>query len=104
MEMDNVAIAQEVRSFIAADYLLGHDGDLADSASFLEEGILDSTGVLQLIAFLERTYGIRVENEEVIPNNLDSISSVVEYVTRKLNGAATPQGCEPSAGNPGGGV
>jgi acyl carrier protein len=77
-----------VRSFITADYLLGRDDDLSDDSSFLEEGILDSTGVLQLIAFLEETYGIRVENEEVVPDNLDSIDRVVAYLTRKLTAAS----------------
>jgi acyl carrier protein len=82
--MDIASLTQEVRRFITVDYLLGYDGNLSDGASFLEEGILDSTGVLQLIAFLEQTYGIRVENEEVIPDNLDSIEKVAAYLKRKL--------------------
>lgn len=83
--MDIASIAQEVRRFIEADYLLGRDDHLPDSASFLDEGILDSTGVLQLIAFLEQTYSISVSNEEVIPDNLDSIDNIVAYLSRKLN-------------------
>ena len=91
--MDTATVAREVRCFITAEYLLGRDDDLADSASFLEEGILDSTGVLQLIAFLEHTYGIRVEDAEVVPDNLDSVNSVVAYLGRKLDAPATQRGC-----------
>jgi acyl carrier protein len=96
--MDTASLAQEVRSFIAAEYLLGRDDDLADNASFLEEGILDSTGVLQLISFMEETYGIKVEDEEVVPDNLDSINKVVAYLCRKLNPVPTPECRERIAG------
>lgn len=92
--MHKAPIAQEVRRFITTDYFLGRDDDaLEDSTSFLEEGILDSTGVLQLITFLEETFGIKVENEEVVPDNLDSISKVVSYLSRKLS-ACSPAECQ----------
>ncbi len=97
--MDTASLAQQVRRFIVADYLLGRDGHLADDASFLEEGILDSTGVLQLIAFLEETWGIRVENEEVVPENLDSIEKVAAYLRRKLNAAPALGNSEVHAGS-----
>ena len=99
---DRAAIVREVRDFITAEYFLGRDADLADRASFLDEGILDSTGVLQLITFLEETYGIRVEDEEAIPDNLDSITNVASYLSRKLNAAPTPTDGDLIAGNPGG--
>jgi acyl carrier protein len=88
--MARTIIEEEVRQFIATDYLLGRADGLTDGTSFLQEGILDSTGVLQLITFLEKRYGIRVEDEEVVPENLDSISCVSCYVRRKLNGVAEP--------------
>ena len=80
--------AQRVRSFIEENFLFGQPFTLKDSDSFLEGGILDSTGILQLIAFLGEAYGITVEDEEVIPDNLDSIDKVCVYIHRKLNGTA----------------
>ena len=87
-------IAQQVREFIVASFLYGQERAFADEASFLAEGFIDSTGVLQLVAFLEETYGITVEDDELIPDNLDSISSVVDYVCRKTNEAAESTGSE----------
>ena len=59
--------------------------DLKDTDSFLENGIIDSTGVLELVSFLEEKFGIEVADEELIPENLDSITNVVNYLQRKLN-------------------
>jgi acyl carrier protein len=58
---------------------------LEDNTSFLEEGIIDSTGVLELILFLEETFDIRVADEEVLPENLDSLDQVEAYVARKAS-------------------
>ncbi len=63
---------------------MGEDsGSLKDDTSFLEEGIIDSTGVLELVAFLEEHYGIRVEDEELIPENLDSIANICSFLEKK---------------------
>ena len=56
---------------------------LNDDASLMEQGIVDSTGVLELIGFLERTFGISVADTETVPENLDSIARIVAYVQRK---------------------
>lgn len=66
------------------NFLFEENVQLTDDESFLESGILDSTGVLQLIDFLEQEYGIRVENEEVTPDNLDSIERIAAYLDIKL--------------------
>lgn len=66
------------------NFLFEENPQLTDDESFLESGILDSTGVLQLIDFLEQEYGIRVENEEVTPDNLDSIERIAAYLDIKL--------------------
>ena len=65
---------------------MGRDGadGLVDDASFLEHGVIDSMGVLELVAHLESTYGVKVKDEELLPENLDSINSVAAYLTRKL--------------------
>ncbi len=85
--MNTDTINKQVQRFITRNYLLGRDDAFSDSDSFLEHGIIDSTGILELIAFLQETYGIVVEDEELLPENLDSVENVAAYVSRKLNGA-----------------
>lgn len=68
------------------NFLFGDDAGLESDSSFLEEGFIDSTGVLELVNFLEKTYSITVEDDELIPENLDTLASVVAFVQRK-NGA-----------------
>jgi acyl carrier protein len=78
------AVESEVRSFLAENFPLGEDPSaLAADASLIESGIIDSTGVLELVDFLEETFGIRVEDDELLPENLDSIASVVRFIERK---------------------
>jgi acyl carrier protein len=76
-------IIKTLREFLIENFLFEEDESLTNETSFLENGILDSTGVLELIAFLEETYGIEVEDEEVIPENLDSIANVAQYIQKK---------------------
>ena len=77
-------IAQEIRDFIVENFLFGEsDNGLQDTDSLLDKGIIDSTGVLELVSFLEQTYEMQVEDEELIPENLDSIANVTEYIERK---------------------
>lgn len=81
-------LKKRVRTFVVSNFLLGDDNGFADDASFLELGIIDSTGVLELVAFLQQEFGIRVEDQELTPDNLDSVSSVVSFVERKLSAAS----------------
>jgi len=91
--MEKDVIAQLTRDFIVDNFLFGQVGELHDSDSFLESGILDSTGILQLIAFLQDNCGITIDDEEVTPDNLDSIDRIVEFVLRKQDtgSAESPQ-------------
>ena len=74
----------EIRRFLAEIFFLGDDpASLPSSKSLIEAGILDSTGILELIGFLEEGFGIRVEDNELIPENLDSIENIVRFLTRK---------------------
>jgi len=75
---------KEVRDFIVSNFLFGDAGSLQDDTSFLGSGIIDSTGMLELIMFLENTYDVKIEPAEMIPENLDSIQRVVQFLTRKL--------------------
>ena len=74
----------EVRSFVVANYLLGREDGLGSDDSFLEHGIIDSTGILELVSHLEGTYGIEVVDDELNPDNLDSINKIAAYLTRKI--------------------
>jgi len=83
--MDATALTAEIRNFIVENFLFGDTANpLNDEDSFLENGIIDSTGVLELVSHLEATFEIKVEDEELIPDNLDSIANVVRYLERKL--------------------
>ena len=64
---------------------LDFPNDFSDEDSFLENGIIDSTGVLELILFLEESYGIKVEDSEVTPENLDSFIAIQKFVQQKNN-------------------
>jgi acyl carrier protein len=82
-------IRGEVRRFIIENFLFGEGGDaLADEQSFLESGILDSTGVLELVEFVEGQFSIRVEDDELVPENLDSIERLTRFVELKMAKAA----------------
>lgn len=78
---------QELRKFVVDNYLFGRDLDFSNDDSFLEKGIIDSTGVLELVSHLESTYGIQVKDDDLLPENLDSISRLVRFVERKLQAA-----------------
>jgi len=80
-------IAQEIKDFVVSNFLFGQEGGgLAPDQSFLESGIIDSTGVLELVGFLEQQYSITVADRELLPENLDSIQNATRFVTRKLEG------------------
>lgn len=75
---------QQLRSFILENYLFTDDQSaLADSSSFLDGGILDSMGILELIDYLDETFAIKVEGDELIPDNLDSIDSLIAFIGKK---------------------
>jgi acyl carrier protein len=77
-------IKETIREFVLNNFLKGdRSRKLVDDTSFIEEGIIDSIGVLELVAFLEETFGFRVEDEELIPENLNSIVRLVTYVESK---------------------
>jgi len=81
-------IEREVHSFVISNFLFDQSVDLEPDDSLLDKGLIDSTGVIELVDFLEERYAIKVEDDEVIPANLDSVRNVAKYVVRKLNRAA----------------
>ena len=73
-----------LRKFILENYLFTDDQDaLQDDTSFLDEGILDSMGILEIIVFLEEEFGVAVANDEMIPANLDSVANLLAFIERK---------------------
>jgi len=83
-------LATQLRQYVDETFLFGVDTDYADDDSFMENGIIDSTGVLELIAYLEGTFGIKVRDEDLLPENLDSIGALVQFLGRKQeNSVAT---------------
>lgn len=83
MGVDKETIKQKTKTFVAENYILTSNDAISDDDSFLETGIIDSTGVLELVAFLETTFDMKVENEELTTENLDSINKVVDFVCVK---------------------
>ena len=80
----------QIRSYILESFLYTSDqAKLRNEDSFLEEGILDSTGILELLMFVEETFGVQVDDEEVIPENFDSVDRLKQYLLQKT-GEATP--------------
>jgi len=72
-----------VRKFLLDNFVMGGDLAIADNASFMESHILDSTGFIELITFIEETYGVKVEDEEMLPENFDSLLNIEGYLGRK---------------------
>jgi acyl carrier protein len=86
-------LQEDIRAFIVDIFLFGEEGCLKDESSFIEEDIMDSTGIMQLVVFLEERYLITIEDEELIRDNLDSIKKVATFIEEKraavsLSGAA----------------
>lgn len=75
--------AAEIRQFIAEKFLFGDDNSLGDDDSLIEAGIIDSTGILELINHLEERYGIKVSDDELVPENLDTIASLAAFLAGK---------------------
>jgi acyl carrier protein len=87
----NETVESQVRAYVVDHFLFGQGGDkLGREDSFLEKGLIDSTGVLEVVMFLEERFGIKVQDEELVPDNLDSLARIARFVERKLQqGAAT---------------
>lgn len=88
-----MSIITTIRHYILENFLFTDEEDrLQNDASFLEEGIVDSTGVLELVMFVEETFGISVEDEEILPENFDSVTRLARYVARKIAESAEDVG------------
>ena len=77
-----------IRSYITENFLFGAGRGLDDATSLLDTGVIDSTGVLELVAFLEKHFAIKIGDEELLPDNLDSIAKIAAFLSRKGVGDA----------------
>ena len=83
-------IRDAVKAFVVENFLFGDTGNpLADADSLIENGIIDSTGVLELVAFIEDRYGITVADSEIVPANLDSLGRITAFIASKTAASAT---------------
>jgi acyl carrier protein len=79
------SIEQEIRQFIIDNFLFGEpEPQLSNDDSLLDQGIIDSMGVLELVTFLEDKYEIEIPDDELVPTNLDSVNRMIEFVQRKV--------------------
>jgi acyl carrier protein len=76
-------VLPKVRSFVTTNFYVADPGALADDASLLDAGIVDSTGVLEVVQFLEADFGVKVEDHEIVPENVDSIARIAAFIKRK---------------------
>jgi acyl carrier protein len=76
-------IKEQVRTFVRTNFYVPENVVLADDVSLLSQGIIDSTGVLELVGFIEDAFGISVDDNEMVPQNLDSVQSISSFVDRK---------------------
>ena len=82
MNMNNL---DTVRNFVIENFLFGDGELLEEETSFMEKGIIDSTGILELVFFLEETFKIKVDDDELVPENLDNLRNIVEFLKNKSN-------------------
>lgn len=78
-----MSVESKLREYITTNFLFADGAQLANEDSFLDRGIIDSTGILEIIMFLEEEFGIKVADNEMLPENLDSIANIVRFVERK---------------------
>jgi acyl carrier protein len=81
--MNTVDIEREIKAFIVDNFLFGRTDQLSDDESLLGK-VIDSTGALELVGFLQERFSISVDDEDVVPENLDSVKNVVAYVEKKI--------------------
>lgn len=78
------AVEQKVREFILENFMFTNDeSELSSGESLLEKGVIDSTGVMELVAFLEDEYKFQINDDELVPENLDSVNHIVTFVSSK---------------------
>ena len=82
--MSAEAVLKKVREYVAENLLIGEEeAGFSDEQSFLETGLIDSTGILEVIFFLEKEFDLEIDDEEMVPENLDSVANIGRFVLSK---------------------
>ncbi len=84
-KLDTATIRQTIHEQIEFNFLFdGGDEDFSDDDSLVEGGVVDQTGILEIVLFVEETYGIEVSDADLTPDNFDTVNNIAAYVTRRL--------------------
>jgi len=83
MNIMDIDIKEQIRAFVTSNFYVADPTALEDATSLLDRGIIDSTGVLEVIFFIEENFGIKVEDSEMLPENLDSIERIAKFISTK---------------------
>ncbi len=96
--MNETETKSKLREFIKNNFLLGNDANLKDDDSFMGKGIVDSTGILEVVSFVEENFDFKIPDEDLLPENLDSIDNLVKYIGKGQSPKVpkAPQGPVPS--------
>lgn len=78
-----MTIKERIRTYVRNNFLFGNDAGISDEGSLLDAGIVDSTGAMELVSFLESEFGLRVDDQDLVPENLDSIAAMTAFVMRR---------------------
>jgi acyl carrier protein len=79
-----MSVTQQIKTFIVENFIFSSNGfDLSEDESFLDAGVVDSVGVLELVTYVEETFAIQVADEEIVPENFDSVARLSAYIDRK---------------------
>lgn len=89
-EAARIKIKKRIRGFVLTRFLIGAENrNLGDDDSFLEQGIIDSTGIMELVEFVQDAFGVKVQDEELVPDNLDSLNKLAKFVHSKKDKAGS---------------
>jgi acyl carrier protein len=89
-----ISVEQQIRDYVQQNFLFGNPINFGDEDSFLGLGIIDSTGVLELVAFVQDTYQFSLEDEDIIPENLDSVQNLAAFIKRRTQTGVSLQDTE----------
>src|SRR5688572_26956745 len=92
-----MTVSAKVHDYIRQNFLFGGGQKLGDHDSLLDRGIIDSTGAMELVAFIESEFQVEVNDQDLVPENLDSVSAITAFVTRKIGQHQTPRASAGSA-------
>jgi len=86
-----MSISEKVRDYIKENFLFGAENKIGDQASLLDAGVIDSTGAMELVSFIETQFNVEVSDRDLVPENLDSIAAITAFITRKLAESGKPE-------------